>query len=260
MRQALRFYKKDLSVFESADEMLDSFERETKRLVGLSLDNNLVFEELEDDQFDRLKTQLDMTADTKDFSARTLDYFKTLSKYFNEKYEVKMVIVKLDAAAYRKPLELQIRDLEDKIVKDKEANTKKSLNRVNQNTDVLNATKKKLSLIEDVKEEYVDLCGGVFLFMEHEVVYLLGGSDHKYFSFNGPQFMQWQIMSEALDRNIATYNFYGTHGSFMGRPDENGVYFFKKGFNGYLVENFGFFHYEGQGLMNKGIRTLKNLR
>lgn len=254
------FYKKDLTPFDSEEALLDSFERETKRLIGLSLQNNLMFEELEPSEFSRLKTQLDMTADNKDFASRTMDYFTTLSKYFNEKHDVKMVVVSLDVKAYRKPLEDQIADLLDKIKKDTETNTKRSMNRVNQNTDVLNATKKKLAVLENIKEDKVDVCGGVFLFMDHEVTYLLGGSDHRYFSFNGPQFMQWHVMKEALKRNVSTYNFYGTHGSFMGRPEEDGVYFFKKGFNGYLVENFGYYLYEAGGFMNGVIRTLKKLR
>lgn len=254
------FYKKDISQFENEKELLDSFERETKRLVSLSLEGNLIFEELEVKDFPRLQNLVNKTATKENFASRNLQYYETLFEEFNKKDEAKFVIVKLDVEAYRKPFEDQIKDLEEKIAKDTETNTKRSLNRANQNQDVLNATKKKLALIADVNDDYIDLCGGVFLFMDHEVVYLIGGSDSRYFSFNGPQFMQWQIMSEALRRAIPTYNFYGTRGSFMGRPNEDGVYFFKKGFNGYLVENFGFFHYEGKGFVNKVIRTLKSLR
>ncbi len=253
------FYKKDIQ-YESEDELLDSFERETKRLVGLSLESNLIFEDLEVSEFQRLKDLVDKTASKEQFSSRELAYYETMYQYFNEKYEVKMVIVKLDVHEYRKPLLDQVKDLEEKIEKDLETNTKRSLNRVNQSRDVLNAVNKKLSLIEDVNTDTIDLCGGVFIFMDQEVVYLIGGSDARYFSFNGPQYMQWEIMKEALKREIPTYNFYGTRGSFMGRPAEDGVYFFKKGFNGYLIENFGFYHYEGTGFINKMIRKLKSLR
>lgn len=253
------FYKKDLSEFKDLEELNNSFERETRRLINNSQKLPLIYEEL-DSNFERIKNLVDSTADIKQFRSRTLEYYETLYKHFNEEHEIKMVVVSLDVNKYRKDLVDEAAALEDKIIADLEVNTKRSVNRANQSKDVLNAVNKKLALIEDVNSERLDLCAGVFFFMDHEATYLIGGSDNRYFSFNGPQFMQWEIIKEAYNREIKTYDFYGTRGSFNGNPDEDGVYYFKKGFNGYLVENYGFFVYESKGLVNQAIRFIKKIR
>lgn len=254
------FYKKDLKPYDSLDDILNSFDRETRRLINNSQKLPITMEELDESNLYRVKDLIDMTADNKDFASRNLDYYKQLYKHFNEVHEVKMVAVTLNVSEYRKELLTEESELINKIEKDTEANTKRSLNRANQNKDVLNALLKKLEAIEDIKEEKVDLCGGVFFFIENEVTYLLGGSNSKYFAFNGPQYMQWQIFKEAHKRNIEAYDFYGTHGHFSGHPDQIGVYNFKKGFNGQLIENFGYFVYDGKGIINKVINFIKKIR
>lgn len=254
------FYKKDLDALKSEEDLLESFERETKRLVGLSLKNNLVLEDLKPGDFSRLKELLDMTADTKSFDSRPLDYFESLFKYYNEYETARFVVVTLDVDEYKKPLLMQQEQLISKIEEDEQTNTKRSLNRAQQNKDVLNAVNKKLDIIKDVNVSSIDLCGGVFLYTDQELTYTLGGSNPKYFTFNGPQFLQWNMMLDALDKGIHRYNFYGTRGSFIGRPDEDGVYFFKKGFNGYLIQNFGFYDYTGTGFINSLITSIKNLK
>lgn len=254
------FYKKDLDKLNTEDELLESFDRETKRLVGLSLKNNLNLEDLKPGDFKRLKSLLDMTADTKSFDSRPLEYFESLFESYNQYDKARFVVVTLDVDDYKKPLIEQKNILVQKIEEDELTNTKRSLNRAQQNKDVLNAVEKKLDIIKDVKGSSIDLCGGVFLYTDQELTYTLGGSNPKYFTFNGPQFLQWNMMLDALDKGIERYNFYGTRGSFIGRADEDGVYFFKKGFNGYLIQNFGFYDYTGSGLVNGLITSIKKLK
>lgn len=254
------FYKKDISNFTSEDELLDSFERETKRLINNSMKMHLVYEELEVGQFNRLKNLVDKTADNKDFSSRAVSYYESLFNEFNRDYIVKMPIVKLDVLAYRKDLENEKAILIDKIANDQAKNTKKSLNRMVQSQDVLRAVENKLALIAGVSGDYIDLCTGVFLCLPDTITYLIGGSDNKYFSFNGPQFMQWHMLKYALANNVSTYDFYATRGSYINRPDEDGVYYFKKGFSGQLYENFGFYEYQANSLVDKFIRFVRKIR
>lgn len=254
------FYKKDISNFDSVEQLLESYERETRRLTNNSLKNPLVLEELTKDELPRLEKLVNMTADNKDFASRSIEYYETLQAEYNKEHEAKMVIIKLDVKKYRNELNAIVSDLEAKIKADIEINTKRSNNRATQNQDVLNATQAKLDSLADVKSEFVDLCGGVFLYTPTTVTYLIGGSNKNYFSFHGPQFMQYSIMSDAIKRGLKVYDFYGTRGSYVDRPEEDGVYFFKRGFSGQLYENFGYYIYEGNSFKDKIIRKIKQIR
>ena len=72
-----------------------------------------------------------------------------------------------------------------------------------------------------------------------EVVYLFSGSDEKYMKdYNAQYELQWHMIKYAAEHKFKRYNFYGIH----GLPDDNhpdGVYEFKKGFGGQVLEYAG---------------------
>lgn len=254
------YYKKKLSDFNNEDELFQSFERETRRLINMSQDAFLEYEEVEVSDASRLKSLIDSTADTKHFNSRNLQYFETLYTEFKQEHDVKLVIITLNVKDYKASITSEIESIQAKINEDTEKNTKKSNNRAIQNQDVLKRLERQIDIVSDIKEDKVDVCGGLFLITPRTTTYLLGGSYNQYFTFNGPYFMQWEMMKQAYAKGNLEYDFYGTRGSFANRPAEDGVYNFKKGFNGQLVENFGYYHYDGQTLKDKLIRLLKNLR
>lgn len=84
--------------------------------------------------------------------------------------------------------------------------------------------------------EKVVTAGAMFVLYGPEVVYLYSGSDRKYKKYGGPHLMQWQMIQYAAKHGFCEYNFYGV------RPVAgNGVYAFKRGFKGRVVELLGTF-------------------
>lgn len=78
--------------------------------------------------------------------------------------------------------------------------------------------------------------GAMFVLYGLEVVYLYSGSDRKYKKYGGPHLMQWEMIQYAAKHGYHDYNFYGV------RPVAgNGVYAFKRGFKGSVVELLGTF-------------------
>ena len=53
--------------------------------------------------------------------------------------------------------------------------------------------------------------------------------------------IQWYMIKYGIKNNFKTYNFYGITGNFDKKDPEYGVYEFKKGFNGKVVEYIGDF-------------------
>ena len=84
------------------------------------------------------------------------------------------------------------------------------------------------------------IAAAMFMTYGDEVVYLFSGSDEKYMKeYNAQYAIQWYMIQYALKNKFKRYNFYG----IQGLPDPNkpgyGIYKFKKGFTGHVVELLG---------------------
>ena len=78
---------------------------------------------------------------------------------------------------------------------------------------------------------------GMFIEYNGEMIYLFGGSRTDKQATCAPSLLQWEMMKKAIENGSRIYNFYGTH-PFREAADY-GVYNFKKGFRGEIVEYVG---------------------
>ena len=84
------------------------------------------------------------------------------------------------------------------------------------------------------------LSAAMFMTYGDEIIYLFSGSDEKYMrDYNAQYAIQWHMIKYAAEHGYKKYNFYG----IQGLPDPNakdyGIYEFKKGFGGHVVELLG---------------------
>ena len=87
---------------------------------------------------------------------------------------------------------------------------------------------------EEEALKWTPVCAAMFVLTNHEIVYLYSGSKRAYQKLGGAHLLQWQMVQRAITGDYQRYNFYGV------RPEEgNGVFAFKQGFKGYVVEQLG---------------------
>lgn len=87
---------------------------------------------------------------------------------------------------------------------------------------------------DDGATKWTPVCAAMFVLANHEIVYLYSGSKRAYQKLGGAHLLQWQMIQRAITGDYQRYNFYGV------RPEEgNGVFAFKQGFKGYVVEQLG---------------------
>lgn len=84
------------------------------------------------------------------------------------------------------------------------------------------------------------ISAAMFMAYGDEVIYLFSGSVEKYMKeYNAQYAIQWYMIQYALKNKFKRYNFYG----IQGLPDPSkpgyGIYKFKKGFTGHVVELLG---------------------
>ena len=91
-----------------------------------------------------------------------------------------------------------------------------------------------------IGDKLTPLSAAMFMTYGDEVIYLFSGSDEKYMrEYNAQYAIQWHMIKYAAEHGYKKYNFYG----IQGLPDPNakdyGIYEFKKGFGGHVVELLG---------------------
>jgi peptidoglycan pentaglycine glycine transferase (the second and third glycine) len=84
------------------------------------------------------------------------------------------------------------------------------------------------------------LSAAMFITYGDEIIYLFSGSDQKYMrDYNAQYLIQWHMIKYAAKNNFQKYNFYGINGLPDPNSKDYGVYDFKKGFGGHVVELIG---------------------
>ncbi|MBR0423992.1 peptidoglycan bridge formation glycyltransferase FemA/FemB family protein [Candidatus Saccharibacteria bacterium] len=100
----------------------------------------------------------------------------------------------------------------------------------------------------------------MFMLYGSEVVYLFSGSDEEYMKdYNAQYELQWYMIRYAAEHGYKRYNFYGIHG-LPREGQTDGVYEFKKGFGGQVLEYIGTWELPVDLKFYKLKNFLKNLK
>ena len=79
------------------------------------------------------------------------------------------------------------------------------------------------------------------IYYGNKVWYLYGGSSNKHRNLMPNYLIQWEMIKYGIKNKYKRYNFYGISGNFDPKDSQYGIYLFKKGFNGKVVELIGEF-------------------
>lgn len=125
---------------------------------------------------------------------------------------------------------------------------------------------KLYSLVESDKRDKIPLSAGVFVFDHIQANYVYGGTMREYMPLMAQYKMQMEMIKEAKKRNLSVYDFGGISGIFEEGTPNYGVYEFKKGFGGYVIEYIGEFDlpiskifYITYNIMYKTYRFLRSI-
>ena len=138
-------------------------------------------------------------------------------------------------------LKNEYKENEEKIVKYSE--NKKSEGKLKECLVVKESLNKKIDEINTYleKQDKLVLSVGSFILYGDEIIYLNSGNYKEYMHYNAQYLLQWTMIKYGIEHHYKRYNFYGISGNFDKKDSSYGIYEFKKGFNGYVIENIGTF-------------------
>lgn len=259
----------------SLDDVLNSFEKETKRLVGRSQKFKLSIEECGINMLDVFSNIMEITGKRNRFFIRDNDYFKKILNYFSDDAQLFLV-----STTYKNLYELKMRERSE-LEKNKDQLNNK-LNNLTSKIEELNSEesyKEKLSSLErktkNIKKEIdiidkklldndavtngdvsnkvkngfgndkIYLSGALMVYCGPIAYYMYAASIDEYRELFPNYFMQWELIKIAKEKGCKFYDFGGVSGYTDEEDLKNdgaaGLYYFKKTFGTVLFERIGEF-------------------
>ncbi len=246
-REPRWIYTIDLN--KSEEELLASFERKCKRSVMKTIKYKITTRELNKETLSEFINVMKHTSKRRDFDNRSDEYYHHLYDTFVARGHAKYLSAIVDVDNYIASIQ-EDRCAELKIVEDcdkkllSNPNSTKMNNKRNVALDVIARYDIHIQEAQELKEKQgkeIVLSSGVFFVYGKEILCLFSGVYDEYMQFASPYAMHWQMMKYGIEHGYDRYNLYGISGIFDKSAEDYGVYEFKKGFNGEVIELVGKF-------------------
>ena len=100
---------------------------------------------------------------------------------------------------------------------------------------------KLYDIVSNDKRKKIPISAGVFIYDKDRLNYVYGGTYREYMSLMAQYKMQMEMIKLAKEKNLPIYDFGGISGDFTPGSENYGVYEFKRGFGGNVIEYIGEF-------------------
>lgn len=227
--------------------LFQNFNSNTKRSIKRAESFGLEVRQMRPDELGEFKKIMQHTADRRGFLDRSFSYYQRMMEETKE--HCKIFLCFLDTEKAITNLEQTKQELSTKKNRYEEQlktnpSHKKTANQLQEVIRQLESLEKKLTTTTALQQQYgkkITLGGSMFLHYGTEMLYLFGGSYADFMYMNPQYLIQWYSLQYALDHGCDVYNFYGIDGHIKEDGEMHGVYEFKKGFDGNVVEYIGEF-------------------
>ena len=249
------------------EELLKKMERKAMRSVQHVQKYNIQVHEIDGDH---LKVYEDIIRDTssrRGFEFRSDDYYKNVYECFHDDGYAQFLYADMDMNDYIKSLEIDLKKNQDIVDQSAKRLEQQESPKIRRKMDLANEqiqciNKKIDHAHEIIKEdgEKIILTAGLFFTYGQEVLCLMSGVYEKYMQFCSPYALHWHMLKHCIDNGFKRYNLYGISGIFDESAPDYGVYLFKKGFNGNVIELMGDFEYVVDSKMYNVYQTLRKIK
>ena len=189
----------------SLDTLLKNMDKRCRRCLRKSENYPLVIKEVTTTNINDFENIMDHTSFRQKHFNRSLVYYHRLKELFGNR--LLMLVIYLDKDKY--------------------------LSKFPAEKTALQVQKEPTNLIP--------ISAGVFIKDQNMLHYVYGGTYLHYMSLMAQYKMQFAMIKYAKDQNLTIYDFGGISGDFNQGSPNYGVYEFKRGFGGYIVEYIGEF-------------------
>ena len=228
---------------KTKEQILKEMKPNTRNTIRKTEKIGITVKELGYDELERFQNIMIETGARKNFSVRSVDYYKKMYEFFHEKGEVKYYVTELDLVQYQKKLEDDKQTALDKLSKLSDAKYNEGQKKNLENE--IHSYEKRIQEAEEIRKEkntdVITLSGSMFMIIQPEIIYLSSGNYEEFMKFNSQYLLQWMMIQYGIEHGFKKHNFYGIPANINEHPKDYGIYEFKRGFNGIVEELIGEF-------------------
>lgn len=254
---------------KTEEQLLKQFDHQTRWSINKTLKIGIRVREFEINELATYKKLMEHTGDRRGFDDHDIHYYEGLFHTFGKNGHLRCLFAELDLVDYQNRLDndlknanAQLEEIEktlQEVPNSKKFNKKRKV--VKEELVLLSRKQEEATLYKKKYGDTILLAAATFILYGREVMYLYSGAYDEFMKFNAPYAIQWEMIRYALHHGYDYYNFYGISGLFEKDAEGYGIYEFKKGFTGQVVQLIGDFYLYPQKqkyqLYSK-LRTLKN--
>lgn len=220
-----------LDVDKSWEELKKNMNQRCKRCINKQEKYPLVLVDVTEDNIKDFKNIMEHTSIRQNHFDRSLEYYKKLQEVLEDR--IKLNIIYLDKKKFLKEHK------DDKLY----------------------------DLIKEENQDMIPISAGVFIEDKEYLHYVYGGTYSNYMPLMAQYKIHVEMINYAKEKNIKTYDFGGISGSFDKSSPYYGIFDFKRGFGGYIVEYIGEFDllinkpmYYTYNIMLKAYQLLRKIK
>ncbi|MEG1494997.1 MAG: peptidoglycan bridge formation glycyltransferase FemA/FemB family protein [Bacilli bacterium] len=231
-------------------DILKNMDTKTRQIIRKNERLGMTVREIKFDELDKFKKIMNHTSERREFIDRPFSYYQTMYQALASNDLVKVLVAELDTNKILANINTELanylseyQEKEAKYLKDKsKMNESKYLAKKQEIENNIERTKVKENKIKSLKAKHGDIIilGGIlYITYGKEVLSLLGGTYQEFMEFDPAYTLNWEMIKYAVSNNYERYNFYGISGDFRESNKLLGLYLFKRGFGGQVVELLG---------------------
>ncbi len=223
-------YVLNLEDMNNEDELMMHISKPTRKNIKKTLKMGLELEEIGVEGLEEYKKITEHTGNRRGFIDRPLSYYQEMFKALGDDIKIILCYLNVDKSVSLLQGEIDtINSFSDITEKRKEE---------------IKNLEKRIDDLKEVGNKYgkrITLAGSMFIASGKELLNLYGGGYDEFMKYDAMSAIQWHAIKYAKEHGFKVYNFYGIDGNLKENNSMHGVYEFKKGFNGKVIELIGEF-------------------
>ncbi len=269
-RHTIRINTKDNDI----DEILAQMEKKTRNACKIGEKKGLEFESAGIEKLDEFMRLLDETAERDGFGYRHRKYYEDMFAAFGDDLHINLAKVNTKKIIENLENEITKLDAENEKLTNtlmgeglSEKNRKKAVNKQDEVTTRISKHRKSIGdLTKQMQEsgEIVYIAASMFIVEGDKAWYIYGASSNSFREMMPAYGLVKNMLTYSCDHGIQYFDLYGISGEYNPESDLFGLFTFKRGFGGDIIEFIGEYDMPINKLLffafDKAFPKLKQLR
>lgn len=234
----------------SLDEVMSEMDSKTRQMIRKNEKQGVVIRVGDENDVELFEDIMNQTSQRRKFNDRGLAFYKNMYDALIKDNMISLVFAELDINLARENLKSEQKEI-DLARKDREekrklgkCNEKKAKQKEVEEEKTLERISKKEAELAELEEKYgskITLGGILYILYGDEVASLFGGCYEEFKEYQCFYTIHYEMIKYAIENKYKRYNFYAINNTLDKNDSQYGIYQFKRGFGGHVIEFIGEF-------------------